>query len=177
MTVTTNNVSNQGTDLDSDDGNCVDTTGTLDLEIDNFSIGSDIGSQVRVLMDVQAGFGGTSNETDFTVSLSVDNGSTHCSGHSVNAVADGACSGAASVSRTVVCTHAAGVPDTDAEADAAEIEVVYVGGDATKLNRVRYELTHAPLGYGNEVMGVASGNIGEISGIATANIAEVSGVA
>ena len=38
------------------------------------------------------------------------------------------------------------------------------------------EVTYTPAGYGNSVMGVASGNISKINGVATANISKVNGV-
>ena len=48
----------------------------------------------------------------------------------------------------------------------------YVG--TTRDPKIEYTL--APTGYGNAVMGVASGNIGKVKGVATANIGKVIGV-
>jgi hypothetical protein len=54
----------------------------------------------------------------------------------------------------------------------------YAGGveflDAT--NKIKVELTYSPSGYGNNVIGVASANIGDVIGVAKANIDNIIGV-
>jgi hypothetical protein len=46
--------------------------------------------------------------------------------------------------------------------------------DAT--NKIKVELTYSPSGYGNNVIGVASANIGDVIGVAKANIDNIIGV-
>jgi hypothetical protein len=46
--------------------------------------------------------------------------------------------------------------------------------DAT--NKIKLELTYSPSGYGNNVIGVASANIGDVIGVAKANIDNIIGV-
>lgn len=43
-------------------------------------------------------------------------------------------------------------------------------------NPIKVDVTYTPAGYGNNVIGVASANIGEVIGVATADISEVIGV-
>ena len=43
-------------------------------------------------------------------------------------------------------------------------------------NPIQLDITYTPSGYGNDIMGVSSANIGEVIGVATANIGKIIGV-
>ena len=43
-------------------------------------------------------------------------------------------------------------------------------------NPIQLDITYTPSGYGNDVIGVSSANIGEVIGVATANIGKIIGV-
>ena len=63
-----------------------------------------------------------------------------------------------------------------ATAGISQVTGMYFANDTTAGNRPHLEFAASAAGYGNAVMGVASGDITAVNGIATANIAKVIGV-
>ena len=60
--------------------------------------------------------------------------------------------------------------------NTSQISGIYFANDTTAGNRPHLEYAVSAAGYGNAVMGVASGDITAVNGIATANIAKINGV-
>lgn len=67
---------------------------------------------------------------------------------------------------------------TDSDLDGLGMFLTCVGGlfNVHIIQQLYIEVVYVEAGYGNDVIGVASANIGEVNGIATANIAEINGL-
>jgi len=67
--------------------------------------------------------------------------------------------------------------DVDPEpSSTTQVTGIYFANDTTAGNRPHLEYAVSAAGYGNAVMGVASGDIAAINGIATGDIEKVNGV-
>ena len=67
---------------------------------------------------------------------------------------------------------------TDSDLDGLGMFLTCTGGtfNVHKVQQLYIEVVYVEAGYGNDVNGVASADIGEVNGIATANIAEINGL-
>ena len=67
---------------------------------------------------------------------------------------------------------------TDSDLDDLGLFLTCTGGsfNVHKVQQLYIEVVYVEAGYGNDVNGVASADIGEVNGIATANIAEINGL-
>ena len=66
---------------------------------------------------------------------------------------------------------------TDSDLDGLQLFLTCTGGPFVHIVQQLYiEVVYVEAGYGNDVNGVASADIGEVNGVATANIAEINGL-
>ena len=95
-----------------------------------------------------------------------------------NAISDINTAAAASNTLTIGLMGYYDYNNTDPSTNAQKIAIYYsefAGGGGTGADP-KLELTFASVGYGHDVVGVASANIGKVNGVATANIGKINTV-
>ena len=168
--------------VDSDDGNtdyCKETTNSHEVTFtmaDPSVAESTISSITSVRISLSAAYTATSGAATRVISymggIGISNGSNI---HQMPADNSYATSNGAEES------YATGTTDwTYANLENLTIKLDKLTNTASRKEvRVSYlyvTVTYVPAGYGNDVIGVASGDISKINGIATANISKVNGV-
>lgn len=138
---------------------------------------SDVGSFDAFHFRVVAGIFDSGGGLD--VFISKDGGSTYCAGHDISGLLPAAgCSGALD-SGWVLCDHAE-APSSEADWEATDNRLRLsrgTGNSTVNADYVEIRATYTIVtSYPNDVLGVASANIGKINGVVSSTIAKVQGV-
>tara|TARA_R100000008_G_C3558533_1_gene154643 strand:- start:32 stop:613 length:582 start_codon:yes stop_codon:yes gene_type:complete len=148
---------------------------TFEISLDDYSAGGTINSIRFYIRGVM--FNARSGNTDIRVRISDSSTTYYTEEVTLNFTSGYAPEDHYGTART---TYDGSNAWTDGILDGIKLNVATIedppGPAFAQINKAYIEVTYTPAGYGNDVMGVDSGDISSINGVATANISKVNGV-